>query len=225
MDNHYTGATVNHAATSSHFNSEAWESFSWRKAKELFQGDIGVPVNWLAGPFPAATRSSWNVCLNHAGSDVGISQGGIGAAIASVSGVRMPVNFRPTVAGAGGVDAYNRGAVRSTLRDQAHAAIATALQADRALVEEMGKAIATVLAATGVTGGGIDLLGSVAAAYPPQPHPRVPCRHPNPHPQPSRRRTAPRSGHIRQNHHHYPAAGWASTTSACFRCSAASPSA
>jgi hypothetical protein len=39
--------------------------------------------------------------------------------------------------------------VRSTLRHQAHAAIATAQEADRALVEEVRKAIVTALAATG----------------------------------------------------------------------------
>ena len=70
----------------------------------------------------------------------------------------------------------------ATLRDQANAAIATAQQADRGLLEEVRKAIVTALAATGVTGGGIDLLGSVAVLHPPPPHPRVPCRHPNPHP-------------------------------------------
>jgi hypothetical protein len=95
----------------------------------------------------------------------------------------------------------------TTLRDQAQAAIATAL------------------AATGVTGGGMDLLGSVAGLHPPPPHPPGPCRHPKSHQQPSSRQTVPRSSQIRQNHHHHPAAGWAWIAWVYSRCSAASPSA
>ena len=115
--------------------------------------------------------------------------------------------------------------MRSTLRHQAHAAIATAQEADRALVEEVRKAIVTALAATGVTGGGIDLLGSVAVLHPPPPHLRMPCRHPNPRPQPSSRPTALRSRQIRQNQHHLPAPGWAWIDWVCSRCLAASCSA
>ena len=104
MDDHYTGGVVAPAANQGRFNSEAWESFSWRKAKELFEADIGVPVTWVAGPFPANARSSWNVCLNHAGSDVGISMSTAAPQAASVSGVRVAVNYRPMGAG---VEAYN----------------------------------------------------------------------------------------------------------------------
>jgi hypothetical protein len=111
----------------------------------------------------------------------------------------------------------------ATLRDQAHAAIATAQQADRALLEGVRKVIVTALAATGVTGGGIDLRGSVAALHTPPPHPRMPCRHP--HPQPSRHPTMPRSSQNRQNRKHHHRAGWASIASASCRCSAALPSA
>ena len=113
----------------------------------------------------------------------------------------------------------------ATLPDQAHRAIATAEQADRALSEEVQKAIATALAATGVTGGGIDLPGSVAGLHPPPPHRWGPCCHPKSLPQPSRRRSALRSGQIRQNHPHHPAAGWAWIAWVCSRCSAATCSA
>lgn len=106
MANKYTGGVVPHSGVQGRFNSEAWESFSWRKAKEMFENNIGgAAVHWVPGPFPAATRSTCTVCLNHAGSDVGISQAGLAGAINSVSGVRVAINYRP--AAAGGVEAYN----------------------------------------------------------------------------------------------------------------------
>jgi hypothetical protein len=109
MQDRYGGGIVAHAGTQGRFNSEAWESFSWRKAKELFANDIGVPVAWVPGPL-GPPRSTWTVCLNHVGSDVGISQAssqaGVAGAINSVSGVRVAINY--TLAGAGGgVAAYN----------------------------------------------------------------------------------------------------------------------
>lgn len=106
MSDKYNGGQIGHANAQGRFNSEAWESFSWRKAKELFENDIGVPVAWVPGPFPPATRSSWNVCLQHTGSDVGISSSvALAGAIQSVSGVKVAVNYMPNMVG--GVDAYN----------------------------------------------------------------------------------------------------------------------
>lgn len=106
MSDKYNGGQIAHANNQGRFNSEAWESFSWRKAKELFENDIGVPVAWVPGPFPPAARSSWNVCLQHTGSDVGItSSAALAGAIQSVSGVKVAVNYMPNMVG--GVDAYN----------------------------------------------------------------------------------------------------------------------
>ena len=92
------------SGTQGRFNSEAWESFSWRKAKELFENDIGVNVDWIPDPIPANQRSTWIVCLNHQRSDVGISQA-VSAPIQSVSGVRVAINYIPNVGG--GVRACN----------------------------------------------------------------------------------------------------------------------
>ena len=105
MIDEYNGGYVPAANTQGRFNSEAWESFSWRKAKELFESDIGVAVQWVAGPILPAHRSTWRICLNHAGSDVGISQAGLANAINSVSGVLVAINY--TIIAGGGVQAYN----------------------------------------------------------------------------------------------------------------------
>ena len=86
------------SGTQGRFNSEAWESFSWRKAKELFENDIRVNVAWIPGPIPANQRSTWIVCLNHQRSDVGISQA-VSAPIQSVSGVRVAINYIPDTGG------------------------------------------------------------------------------------------------------------------------------
>ncbi|MBQ4851955.1 hypothetical protein [Pseudoalteromonas sp. MMG012] len=105
MVNNYGGGDVRHANDQGRFNSEAWESYAWRKAKSLFETNAPMPVRWLNGrpnP-PPANQSTWAVVMGFPNADVGITasanNGGIGN-VASVSGVRVAVNYAADPAGA-----------------------------------------------------------------------------------------------------------------------------
>lgn len=97
MVNHYTGAKdISKQKAQGRFNSEAWESFSWRKAKENFEAGTPAPykgnIHWVAAkPAGVKAMSTWKVSLYHKGSDVGVSQ--VGAATNSVDGVRVAINY------------------------------------------------------------------------------------------------------------------------------------
>lgn len=105
MVNQYSGTIVPSSTTQGRFNSEAWEDFSWRRAKGLFAGSAGgVPVTWVAsrtaanaaviaaGGAPPAAHQTCRFKLSHNGSDVGISLRP-GVADVSVSGVQVAVNY------------------------------------------------------------------------------------------------------------------------------------
>jgi hypothetical protein len=107
MLNQYTGASVvapkGKKLPQGRFNSEAWEAFSWRKAKEKFAAHAValMPVTWHASE-PAARTASGVVVplpskqncaftLRHVGSDVGISQTSTGDV--SISAVKVAINY------------------------------------------------------------------------------------------------------------------------------------
>jgi hypothetical protein len=103
MDNQYTGHSVDHQNAQGRFNSEAWEAYAWRKAKQLFVANLpaGTPVQWQSNAL-ANPRSTWTAILHFPNEDVGLS--GNAAGIQSVEGVKVAINYRqmlgPPMAGA-----------------------------------------------------------------------------------------------------------------------------
>jgi len=91
---------VKRAKRSGRFNSESWESYSWRKAKEIFEGIMPSPVTWIRGPLVG--YKTCHLRLRFAGEDVGVSIEG--DAETEVDSVHVAINYQNV---GGSIEAYN----------------------------------------------------------------------------------------------------------------------